>query len=67
MGASYGGSSPQSAVRTAEYNYATGKINYNEYKRIARDAGYTPGTAADIKRDYANARGPKQTTKRKKK
>ena len=64
MGASYG-DTPQGRVRSAERSFAKGEISYNEMRNRVVAEGYTPGKAADVRNDYANARGPKEQPKRK--
>ena len=57
MGADYSGNTRQSRVSNAELDYAQGRINYREMSNRVRAEGYTPSSAEEVKRLYANRRG----------
>lgn len=44
--------SPRGRVRAAERAYASGEISNREYQRIARENGYTPARAQEVRDMY---------------
>lgn len=52
--------SPLGRVVSAEKSYASGSLSYKEYQRIAREEGYNPAKAADVKAKHGNKRKPKK-------
>lgn len=44
--------SPRGRVRAAERSYASGGTSYRDYQRIARENGYTPARAQEVRDMY---------------
>ena len=52
--------SPRGRVRAAEKSYANGEISYKEYGQRARQEGYTPAKASEVKEMFGKNRRPKK-------